>query len=131
MKKLICTWRTVKQIHPCSKSSDFIGITSGKKKKKKSHSIYSLLYRRMPFIKVIFPFVALLLTYFIIWVAKMNDKGEDEHMTPCFFNSEVLIQRNLISWNISLKLTCKIKYKPSCRDCKLWDYKQNFTKVLF
>lgn len=55
MKKLICTWRTVKQIHPCSKSSDFIGITSGKKKKKKVPLHLFITLQEDAFYKSYFP----------------------------------------------------------------------------
>lgn len=62
--------------------------------KKKFHSIYPSLYRRMPFIKVIFLFVTLLLTYFTLWVAKVNDKDGDEYLAHYVFYSEVLMQKN-------------------------------------
>lgn len=98
MKELIYAWKTVNQIHLCCKSSNFIGTAL---EKNLSHSIYPSLYRRMPFIKVIFLFVAPLLTYFSLRVAKVNDKDEDEYLAPYFFYKEFLMQRN-ITLNLSL-----------------------------
>lgn len=63
-------------------------------KKKKFHSIYPSLYRRIPFIKVIFLSAALLLTYFTLWVAKVNDKDGDEYLSYHLFYREVLLWRN-------------------------------------